>query len=1021
MRVLVPLVALLFVACVPVGSSVGEPERDPHDGGAVSYEILEVREGRDLLVQTPLGPLRVDWGVGLQTAPAPPEELDRVLAHVRASELELGELTLYRTPLAGVYLYSSEFVVLPEGVLVAADAAALRARAGEQNERALADLRRAIDRTIASLERHERDPSSRAATSQILEQLDQKGNVSASFDVLPASFARRLVRHGWLAELDADEAAKAELEAAVGEAGSLRPLTRYASARSRLVYSEDAFGEGAWVLQTPERSGYSRLAPPPAYYTQAEQLILVVHLPPGTDPAAGEEGWRAAEVYHGDLRLAGWDRDGGFRANELAWRQLFPASGGENGEHELQGALPPHVLVTRLDGDVLALITEYGTLTPATDGSPEQVERFFDEAAEALPDAAHLDLIGEYLLVYVYDSPDPRRPSLVGTLQWSGDIHQTASQTLETHTGGMYRGDCDDLSELYQEIAERQGKNAHLIGLPAHAALAWSERGDDATWRTYLLQTGRPLEFRAASLDASLQELYELFGAGEVLDTTRLEVLLRFSGQNTRSSWFLSSRIFSDPEYARTMIDVQRDWHFQTYHRAIRKMKRMIESGDRDPANLAELAGLYRYTGQYDASAALLERAHELLSSEESRLSLQVDRVEVLYAADRRDEARALVHEILDVRVPRLEAQLQVTLLDPALALVDALVVDGNDFELALEVLARRLTPGMDEAMRALVEWTESDDFDPKHWRDGGDDQVRHQLRRYAGNSIAVLRAMSGMPLAAGEDWKRVAESLELWFSGVAFHDVEGPETVLRRYALLGRYYEALHGRDSFHERISSSPPPHSAERAHTARAKGSAPVDADVAWASVAPSFWAGAQRDLFGPRRVSVDAKHVVALAERVELARDQARELGLSHPSFEGHVHTSALLAAIFARDHGRLRLLFRAVKRANDREQLLETASWIAALARFLPLDQYADVLEIWRQELNYKPMYFWIAWNAALSGAGEHALLVAELAANQFHDDPAFVEEYEFMRSLPDLGHRARSRPGRREAGPLSSW
>ena len=40
----------------------------------------------------------------------------------------------------------------------------------------------------------------------------------------------------------------------------------------------------------------------------------------------------------------------------------------------------------------------------------------------------------------------------------------------------MLRGDCDDLSELYQEIAARQGRMAHMIGLPAHAALAWSEQ-----------------------------------------------------------------------------------------------------------------------------------------------------------------------------------------------------------------------------------------------------------------------------------------------------------------------------------------------------------------------------------------------------------------------------------------------------------------------------------------------------------------------------------------------------------------
>ena len=124
----------------------------------------------------------------------------------------------------------------------------------------------------------------------------------------------------------------------------------------------------------------------------------------------------------------------------------------------------------------------------------------------------------------------------------------------------------------------------------------------------------------------------------------------------------------------------------------------------------------------------------------------------------------------------------------------------------------------------------------------------------------------------------------------------------------------------------------------------------------------------------------------------------------------VRTTALLAAIFAEEPARLRTLLRRVKVTNDRQQLWETASWLAAVARFLSLERYAEVLEVWHEELNYKPMYFWIAWNAALEGAAEHALLVAELAATEFIEDAAFVEEYEFMRSLHAAGsHAGRAR------------
>ena len=410
MRFPTELIALLIVACGPHQSPVSHQLPDDWQRGAGrQHRILEVREGRDLLIETREGPLRVDWAVGVQGETEPLRDLDRMLAHVGDSGLELDGLTLYRTALAGSYLYSRELVVLPEGVLVASDPKMLRERASERHERARAALKAAMERFSASLERRESDHSSRAALVEVLLQLDQKDDNSASFDVLPPSFARRLVRHGWLEQLEADETARVALEAAVLESEALVPLTQYASASSRLVYSEDAFGSGAWLLSTPERSGYSRLATRPAYYPDAPSVISVVHLPPGTDPAVGSDAWLGADLYRGDVRLAAWDREQGFQANVPAWKKAFEDAAAEQ-EFALTQGLPPHILVTGLDGDILSLITAHGRLEPARDGSAERAERFFAEAAVALPDAAHLDLIGEYLLVYVYDSPDTRRP-----------------------------------------------------------------------------------------------------------------------------------------------------------------------------------------------------------------------------------------------------------------------------------------------------------------------------------------------------------------------------------------------------------------------------------------------------------------------------------------------------------------------------------------------------------------------------------------------------------------------------------
>ena len=56
--------------------------------------------------------------------------------------------------------------------------------------------------------------------------------------------------------------------------------------------------------------------------------------------------------------------------------------------------------------------------------------------------------------------------------------------------------------------------------------------------------------------------------------------MTRSATRNTRSSWVLGWRIFSDRAYAEAMIDVQRDWHFHTYRQGVKKMEALIASGD---------------------------------------------------------------------------------------------------------------------------------------------------------------------------------------------------------------------------------------------------------------------------------------------------------------------------------------------------------------------------------------------------------------------------------------------------------
>ena len=302
------------------------------------------------------------------------------------------------------------------------------------------------------------------------------------------------------------------------------------------------------------------------------------------------------------------------------------------------------------------------------------------------------------------------------------------------------RGDCDDLSELDQEIAELQGRNAQMIGLPAHAALVWAEPRPGGTWITYLLQTGQPLGFEAPTLPDSLELAYKSFGSGELFDRTKLEVLLRFSGENTRSSWYLSWRIFADPGYARTMIDVQRDWHFQTYQRAIVKMQELVASGDEDPANYTELAGLYHYTGQYALGADALAIAIAKSEPGETRLSMQIDRVVALASAGQCDGARALARELRERGDPgargedatrgwtrrgsRWPTPLMVERCDPR--------ARARDPGARRDAAGRRAGDGA----RRRRSRSRSSTWRPGAWQT---DPMRDRLRWYVASSVAVL------------------------------------------------------------------------------------------------------------------------------------------------------------------------------------------------------------------------------------------------------------------------------------------
>lgn len=971
----------------------------------LAYQVVATDKDGNALIATDLGQLTVARKLLVDNRTDAIAALPTLIAHAKGAQLTADGLLLREGILTGLHLFSAQTLVLTEGVLKRQDlAAAAELYAGERTT--VAEAATVLEKALATSVFDE--PGRRSLIDVLLRLSKSDGNEQVD-EVTPA-FARRLVRGGWLRTLMPEQAAGVTaLEKAINEAERFRPVTLYEGTGLKLAEVSDAFGRSnRWILTTPSRVAYVQPHEEPLYYWALGEPAptLAVDLPPGSDPTAVNDQVVGVRLFQGPTLLAAWSKDAGFQAKTDIWRQAYPGKPHKGVDpNSITDVMPPHIVLTGLNGDIVRLYTAHGVLHPPKDGTTKEAERFLAEAAKSLPDPAHLDLIGQYILAYVYDSPDSRFPFLVGNRQVKSDIHQTAIQTLATATCGMIRGDCDDLSELYQAIAERQGRTAHVISLPQHAAVAFAEKKEDGNWHTYLLQTGPALQFSDPKLQVALEKLYKSFDENDTFDPDGLGLLLRFSGENTRGPWRLSYRIFSEPEYAKTMIDVQRDWHYQTYQRGIAKMKKLIADGDDDNANYRELSGLYSFTGQYDLAVEYHRKAIDLTSDPENRLSLTVELVQHLFDAKQDEPARQATLDILDQQLPKLKKdpvfkdRIAATQAQIGLQLAAALV-HGKAYDLALRALKDTQLDDMAAKITQVGDWLNSPKFNQRVWDNAPQLLgMRRLFLMYSGIAVEVLDGIPQDELTTNPDLQLLARSLQDWLTSIAFHDIDEPEDALSRYSIAGRFYTAMLGEDNLMKLIDSVELPKKNERDHAKRIGGLAQLQLDLPYVKLSVPFWSSQLMQLFERERTTLDKKQVAALAQQVKISYDASKALGLEHNLFERNLHLVQVISATIAQDANLLRERLKWVKEKDDKRLRDDTAQWLGDVARFVPLDWYQQVVQIWKDELNYKPKYYWIAWRAALNHAPQHALKVAEFAKNEFKDDLSFAEEYEFMKAL----------------------
>lgn len=952
------------------------------------YSAVERSESGNPVLETPSGRIELHRQ-HLLLGNLRPEDLPPLLAaHPKLPEQPRFELRA--NPLLGTYLAQGGTMLWTGGTLTAE---VETERSQEADIAAIAKTSAALEKALPKLLPED---LARKSVAEVLKILVANGTSEAG-DEADGPFARHLINHGWLeAVLGPAPAAKA-LTQAVQDAERMDVVQRFTGDGHTWETLASAYGRRGFLLRTEQSVKLMLPAAQPLMHGSAARNLrltwLVLELKPGT-PLSGAgflDGLLSARHVVQGKEIFVW-RPGPpaeFDINASLWRQLAP----EPGRGYAVDYFPPHIAVQDVAGNFQALITAQGLLATPQPGEKDH-ERFLDEAAQQLPNAPHLDLIGQYLFRYIYDSPDPRVPFLVGSREVKGDIHQTANQTLSTATGGQCRGDCDDISEFYQAITERQGKLAHVISVPGHAALAWAEERD-GQWHSFLLQTGPALEFTDADLGKSLGMIYSHFDENDTFDPDAVSLLLRFSGENTRSGWRLSSRIFRDRNYAETMIDVQRDWHYQTYLQGIQKMEKLIADGDQDNANHRELAGLAAFTGQYAKAAEYLLKARELTPEPINQLSLDVELAQHHFDGKGTEAGKKVVLDILDRQLPALKQQLGMGVIHLGIQLAGA-CIQGKQAALGARALRETTLPIAEQLLEQLDQVKARIDKD--QWTLGGQiQQMRRIVSMTARTAISLLHEAGAELAATDPELQGLMTFATAYVDQLAFWDLDEASEAPEQYALAAILLELQQGSEPFMQAVTAAELP---KKVIDWKKRPAGGDGSDLSWIAGSVEFWSGRIGQLYEKDRSEAPkASDLKDLGRRLDAAMAQQRKLGLLGNATEHSHHLAKLMVALGTQDEPGLRALLQEVKDRNDKRLRDDTAQTMGDCARLLDKAWFAKVLTAWQEVLDYKPKYYWIAWRAALAGAPEHALMTAKLAAERFKDDPAFVEEAAFMGKL----------------------
>ena len=385
----------------------------------------------------------------------------------------------------------------------------------------------------------------------------------------------------------------------------------------------------------------------------------------------------------------------------------------------------------------------------------------------------------------------------------------------------------------------------------------------------------------------------------------------------------------------------------------------------------------------------------------------------VLQRDGKTDEARTLLKETaatLKATAPKLGDGIAKLGLSLSSALLSA-----GDREGARAVLTSTAFGPLAMLTGKLVQMVSQPGFERRTRTGGRLGPIRNLIQNFVNCLIAHLQK-AGPEAAKDPMLVNARQVVDVWLAKLAFLEAEAPDEAIGIYATAARIHCLDLKPDAFAKAVAAAKPPADSKRDHLARVFGPAAksLEADLPWVRICPAWWqAEVNRALLGTRSdelgedaieakldpTKADRSRIAAAAKGASEARAACAALGITGQRLDYTEHFAGLTAALANADTKALRERLRVVKRLNDKFLRDATAGTIGRLAPLCSDAQWTAVLKAWADEVDYKPKWFSIAWQAVLAGAPKHALATARMAASRFKDDPTFAEEAAFMQKL----------------------